>query len=300
MAAMTEETVSLESIQPKPQELVLAQYMEQVKYWGSPDQWNRWLVRLDCGCITEALIREGHDNPTEQRYNHHLGPDEGPVYKRTSIGSPRKSVGWCILGDTIDWKESRKINPFPDGCCKPFGTIWCSAHDVKHPWRKVEKYIARKSYYNREAGELRYYWTVMLSCGHCYSPNGADEEWSPGMPPVIDQAKIAGIERAIKAGRIDEPEHIRWHRDQIEHNGFMVCTPAMEQECNSCANLRQITDYRLIGKLSDKPWHPPKQEPKRQPTAEEVKAEKLAELQKVEASLKRMQAKAERLRSETQ
>ena len=74
----------------------------------------------------------------------------------------------------------------------------------------------------------------------------------------------------------------------------------MEQECNSCANLRQITDYRLISKLSDKPWHPPKQEPKRQPTAEEVKAEKLAELQKVEASLKRMQAKAERLRSETQ
>lgn len=308
---MTHETVSLESIQPKPQELVLAQYVEREQrnlqgdnpYWYSPNNWNRWLVRLDCDCVTEVLTHFKYDAPsTEHDYKHHLGPDDGPVFKRTSVGHPLSMRGHCMLGDTMDLKESRKINPFPSGCCRPTNTVWCSDHHDKSPWRKVAKYIARKSYYDHKSGELKHYWNVALSCGHCYGPHSADEDWSPGMPPYIDDTYIDGMKKKIQRWE-SEGKHLDFaqdFREQIDHNGFLACRPAMEEECRKCSYLRRITEYKLIGKLSDEPWQPPvkpKPEPK---TAEEVRAEKLAELQKVEASIKRMEAKAERLRRETQ
>jgi hypothetical protein len=142
----------------------------------------------------------------------------------------------------------------------------------------------------------------MLSCGHCYSPIGADEEWSPGIPPRVDNQQIAKmveeIQESERAGEYIETA--QWMREQVEHNGFMVCMPAMEAECPKCVYLRRIVEYRPIGRLSDESYRPPEREPKRQPTAEEIKAGKLAELAKVEASMKRMEAKAARLRRETQ
>ena len=311
----------LEAIQPKAQELVLAQYMKHVKHdlagpnphWYAPNFWKRWLVRLDCGCVTEALTPHDHGPPTECKDSKTLG--DPPIYKQTHIMHPYqfedgRPGSICMFGG-----PNGKPFPGPGGCCKPKGTIWCSAHDDEMPWREVVKYIARKEYRNDE-GRQDCYWDVILSCGHCYGPNGADLEWSPGMPPHLDQEKIVKLEKVIR--RLDGPdreehdrqaaekgwrstdETIRWHREQIDHKGFMVCNPAMEEECPKCAYLRQIVEYRLIGPLSDKPWKPPaKPEPKPQPTAEEIKERKLRRLKRVESELTRLQKEADQLRCET-
>lgn len=67
---------SLETVQPRPHDLVLRQYMQHSAsglkanpYWHSPDHWYQWLVRLDCGCITETLTFGDESPPTEHRYH---------------------------------------------------------------------------------------------------------------------------------------------------------------------------------------------------------------------------------------
>jgi hypothetical protein len=314
----------LKEIQPKPQKLVLAQYIEHVKrdlegrnpYWHAPNFWDRWLVRLDCGCITEALTRQNYGPPTEQKCSETLGGDDAPLYKQTHIMHPYQFEDGRPGSICMFNGPHGKPFPGPGGCCKAKGTMWCSGHDNKPPWREVVQYIARETRPGEPGEPPLCWWDVILSCGHCYGPNGADPEWSPGVPPYLDQQKIAHLERAIQ--RWDGPdreeldrqaagkgwrstdETIRWHREQIDHKGFMVCSPAMEEECPKCACLRQIVEYRLIGPLSDKPWKPPaKLEPKPQPTAEEIKERKLRRLKRVESELTRLQKEADQLRRET-
>jgi hypothetical protein len=127
------------------------------------------------------------------------------------------------------------------------------------------------------------------------------------MPPHLHREKIEQIEKMIlrwesknkDVNSDDLRDMIRWHREHVDHKGFMVCTPAMEAECSQCANLRPIVEHRLIGKLSDKPWQPSaKPEPKPQPTPEEIRAKKQRRLERVESDLSRLQQEAEKLRGE--
>jgi hypothetical protein len=180
----------LEAIRPKPQELVLAQYVEHEKhnlsgpnpYWYAPNFWKRWLVRLDCRCVTEALTPHDHGPPTECKDSETLG--DPPIYKQTHIMHPYqfedgRPGSVCMFG-------GRNGTPFrgPGGCCHSKGTMWCSAHDDKMPWREVVQWIYRNEHYYE--GKSTPYWDVILSCGHCYGSNTADPEWSPGMPPALD------------------------------------------------------------------------------------------------------------------
>ena len=135
---------SLETIQPKPRDLVLRQYMDRHAssfdsnpYWYSPDRWYRWLVRLDCGCITEVLTFGDESSPAEHRYHPSKVLGDPPLYKQTWILHPDRLRGACIF-------EGAE-NPFPGGCCEPSGHIWCAAHDDKPPWREVAGWILRSS-----------------------------------------------------------------------------------------------------------------------------------------------------------
>jgi hypothetical protein len=292
---------SLETIQPMPGDVVFRQFVDHHApslksnpYWYSPDHWYRWLVRLDCGCVTEALTFGDESPPPEHRYhpNHVLG--DPPLSAQAWILHPDKLRGACIFKDAE--------NPFPRGCCEPPGLIWCAAHGGKLPWRDVVQWIDRTAGQERESGKPYASWTVKLSCGHCYSSNISDVGWSPGMPPDLDLKLIETLKRRLSAEWKDrDDDEVRDLREEIEHKGSLVSSPATEEQCPKCAYLRRIAEYRLIGKLADRPVpEPVEPEPvaKPRPTAEEIEAKKRRRLRRVESDLARLQNEAEQLRSE--
>jgi hypothetical protein len=301
---------SLESVQPKPRDAVLSQYMnhcgqaaiESNPFWHSPDKWYRWLVRLDCGCITEALTREDIDPPTEHVFSEVLG--ELPIYKKTWILHPPRIT---YKDGTIHPHEgsrcaldmyARPIKTCPYGYCYPAGYLWCAAHGEEPPMREITEWLHRKQEYRHGNRDNPYsLWTVRLSCGHCGHAS-SDVEWSPGMPHVIDRGMIERYQRDYlprwKAEGAD-PRMIRETEQQIESSGFLVCEPAMSEDCAKCVYIRRITEYRMIGRLAD---HPVKPAEKPQPAPEEIADRKHLRLARVERDLARLQKEAEKLRGD--
>lgn len=300
---------SLESVQPKPRDAVLSQYMdhnrtdiERNPFWYSPDNWYRWLVRLDCGCITETLTREDIDPPTEHVFSESLG--ELPIYKTTWILHPPRIT---FKDGTIYPREgprcaldmyARPVKTCPYGFCYPAGYLWCAAHGDVPPMREITEWLHRKQEYHHDNRDKPYSsWKVRLSCGHCGHAS-SDVEWSPGMPHVIDREMIERYESEILPrwrAKGADPRMIRETEQQIESNGFLICHPAMSEDCTKCVYLRRIVEYRMIGRLAD---HPVKPAEKPQPTPEEIEARKRRRLQRVESDLARLQKEAEKLRGD--
>ena len=100
---------NLETIEAKPREIVFKQYVkkhardiEQNPFWHQPNQWYRWLVKLECECITEVLTRGDETPPTEWDYDTRRLLGEEPIYKQTWVGHPG-GQHMCILGDKYDY-----------------------------------------------------------------------------------------------------------------------------------------------------------------------------------------------------
>jgi hypothetical protein len=210
---------------------------------------------------------------------------------QTWVLHPDKLRGACIF-------EGAE-NPFPGGCCEPSGRIWCAAHDGKLLWRDVVQWISHKTGQERESRKTYASWAVRLSCGHCYSSNLSDVEWSPGMPPDLDLKLLETLNKKLSGEWKDRDDDATLSlREEVEHKGSLVSSPATEEECPKCAYLRRIADYRLIGKLGDHPVPVPGPAEKPQLTVEEIAAKKRRRLRRVESDLARLQDEAEQLRGE--
>jgi hypothetical protein len=291
---------NLDAIEPKSRELVLRQFMSECPDayqsnpdWYFPNNWYRWLVRLDCGCITETLTLGSEVPPTELRRDNTILGKEEPIRNQTWI-MVRSGSFWCHFYD--------KRNPFPGGCCLPLGYLHCSDHDYKAPWREITQWLGRDRVLYLERGKTVQSWWVKLSCGHCDTVTADDMKWSPGMPPRLETEREERVVARLSAKEEESPDEdrrdiIEWMTANIENNGWMVCDPPMSAECFSCALQRRIVEYRLIGKLADDriPKRKPKPEP---PTPEEIKAKKQRRLKRVESEIRRLQREAETLRDD--
>ena len=296
---------NLETIEPKPRDIVIRQYIdryaadcERNPFWYSPDNWYRWLVCLDCGCVTEVLTREDTAPPTEHIESEILG--ELPIYKQT----------WVLSPPAVTFKDG-KVHPHsgprcvldrgtnklcPGGYCYPKGYLWCAAHEDKPPWREIIEWLHRQEG-TYESGKAYSSWKVRLSCGHCDSV-ASDPEWSPGMPPNLDLRKMEAIQEMLRTRNDMDDDLIRFHQNQVKFKGFMVCSPPVHTDCAKCAYQRRIVEYGIIGKLAEHPLPKPKPVEKPQPTSEEINAKKLRRLQRIESDVARLQAEAEKLRAD--
>jgi hypothetical protein len=297
----------LVDIQPKPRDLVLKQYQdryaadcERNPFWSSPEHWYRWLVLLDCGCVTEVLTREDQAPPTEH-VSDGTSLGELPIYKKTWVLHPPAVT--LTNGETHPHDGPRCIFdmnprlPCPGGFCYPKGHLWCAAHADKLPWREITEWLHRGET-RHLTNPVRAYspWTVRLSCGHCAHVS-SDVEWSPGLQPDLDAAKSAAVEASVATRRDDINDDLRqFFQEQIEYKGFLVSSPPIAEQCNQCAYLRCIVDYKIIGRLADHPL--PARQPgiKPQPTPEEAEAIKRRRLKKIESDLQRLREEADILR----
>jgi len=278
---------SLATIQPRPRETTLKQYLERHGHdtdsygaFYNPSELYRWLVRIDCGCVTEVLTRGNAIPPTEQTLEHSLGGDEEPIYKRT----------WLLTPFGIQCALSRE-KLCPGEYCYPKGHLW-HAHGEDVPMRGITEWLLREKVCHSSSGKPFTPWLVRLSCGHCGHAN-SDPEWSPGIPHVTNYDVVKALREEVLS-RDDLSERMRrFHEEQIEFEGFLVCDPAKAARCARCVFMRRITEYGEIGKLADS-W--PKPEPKPTPPKPTSREAAAKQLQAVEREIHRLQKKAETLR----
>jgi hypothetical protein len=318
-AVMTYPGLTLANAKPRPNAEVLREYQAYplannpaFERLYAPERRYRWLVQLDCGCITEALT-EGEDHlPTDGVMGGSLRCD----YSEANQRQPTRERTFLIAGGLV-----RCTNGCPRGWCYPKGYLWCSDHDEDKelPWREVVRWIKRgdecpTSVVDGTVIGPYVSWTVELSCGHCGHLT-AESDWIPEWghrqrPEVTAKLKPVLEGQRAELAAITDPGERRILKRSIDWNEAFVrmgaAEPWTEEQCAHCQYQRRIVGSRPVGWLA----HPKAPKPPRKPRSEgsPKPPSRLAltrQLNKAEANaemlrkqLAEAEAEAERLRRE--
>jgi hypothetical protein len=210
--------------------------LEDFRQREAPEQCYRWLIELDCGCITDA-ITIGHNEPTECVDNTwHLRTGKNLIARDSIIQLHRE---W-----NSRYSNSRK------------GYVQCSEHERIYPIREIAEWIEGKDnpgYVDKDGIEHEPYgaWTVKLSCGHYDVAVITPVGWKPGDDYAPHD--VTDIERRLASDGLDDEI-----RAGLEESLVMLeYTPPKRDQCWYCVWMRRIVAYRPVGPLVR-----PKPEPK--------------------------------------
>jgi hypothetical protein len=222
----------------------------------APTQCYRWLVELDCGCVTDALTA-GHFaahvpidqlRPVDCVFERMLGDDKS--------GACRENV--LLFGWGVRWKHSNRRE----------GWAWCADHDDAPPIREIVEWVERKQcpgyYSDRLQKDMGPYgsWLVKLSCGHYVQPVVTEVEWRPEQGHRELPDFVAEIRQRLESGDLRDKT-----RKLLDWSLALYGTePKVREECPDCAYVRRIVGCRPIGPLA-RPKLPPKpKEPEKPPS----------------------------------
>jgi hypothetical protein len=234
-------------------------------FWApDPDQFYRWRVQLDCGCIREVMTTDKTQLPTEQQW-------------RDLVHGPRLPVGQLICAHDekaygpyqriVEWGRRREESFPPDPQEPP---EWAEPE----LWAKIR----------RDEPSTSAFWTVTLSCGHA-TDVVTDVDWKPDDGPqrVSEQRRremLAEI-HAMEACEGDVDDADRAHFRRMVDDGWP--RPQPEQRCWSCPRARRIVAYQRVG------WLVPRRTPAPPPAPSRTG---------LEQRLRRAEAEADRLRAQ--
>jgi hypothetical protein len=278
------DTDKLTKALPRPAAEVLREYMdfhtrqlalnpslvEILKEKDAPERKYRWLVELDCRCITEALTAGEDRLPTTGVAPHRLGDHDKPIH-------PTYAQTYLMSHNNVRCTDDR----VGECACFPPGLLWCSDHGEKLPWREITEWVKRRrerpAHYTDNNKEMpaTAEWLVKLSCGH-RDTVFTEVNWIPEYGhQEVDEVKP--LRERLRRTTTDEQraEELEWTIRLIRHS------PPTERECNRCVYERRIVAQRLIGPL-------PKQRQRRPRVVSEPS----------ETTLKQAEARASRLRRE--
>ena len=235
----------------RPREEVLREYQESnakvrknipAVLWDflapDPDQFYRWRVQLDCGCIKELLTLDKEKLPTESRYrcdhlyHSQLQPGQvGCANDEHTRPQPYREI--------VAWGERRE-QTFP-------------ADPVESRYDDIDQELWAKI--RHDAPHTSAFWIVTLSCGH-RSEVCTDVDWKPE-----DGPRYARSEWVQKMSE-DSEEY--WashpggeHEREREHDRRMLAQgwprPRPETLCFVCSWVRQIVACERVGWLVPRP-----------------------------------------------
>jgi hypothetical protein len=218
----------------------------------APEQVFRWLVELDCGCVTDALTmghRAAHV-PMDELYPSNCVFDR--FLENGKSGASKQNVLLFAYG--VSWEYSNWSK----------GYAWCAGHGDDLPMRDIVAWLERKerpSFYSKDSGkELGPYavWTVKLSCGHYdyHAISGID--WQPEQGYAERADVVMKIRDRLASQDLDEKA-----RNQLEWAlAFQGSEPQAKDGCPYCVYMRRIVGCRPIGPLTKpKPPSRPKEPP---------------------------------------
>ncbi|MGI5401950.1 hypothetical protein ACQEVG_21400 [Streptomyces sp. CA-135486] len=214
-------------------------------FWApDPEQFYRWRVQLECGCITEVLTNGSEKLPAE-------GQGYDPLHKgRLPAGQVRCSHDDpppAPYRNIVAWGERREVS-FP-------------ADPVEPPdWTDAESWAVIR----HDEPHTSAFWTVTLSCGHLTEVVAPDLQWKPTNGPKRAIAKrLPKMKAAFEEFWASDPEgqdeHKREHTRRMLEDGWPC--PRPEQQCHTCSWAKWIVAYQRVGWLV-----PRKPEPKQPKT----------------------------------
>jgi hypothetical protein len=219
----------------------------------APEQCFRWLVELDCGCVTDA-VTAGHQAA-------HVQMDElypaGCVFERFlesgKSGACKENI--LLFGWGVSWKYSNWNT----------GYAWCAGHDDDLPVREMTGWVKRTQrpgHYSQYAGkELGPYasWVVKLSCGHYEYHAISGVDWRPEQGYTEQTDLVTKVRQDLESEELDA----KTKRSLERMLATRSTEPQSREECRHCVYMRRVVGCRPIGPLAKpKPPARPKEPPK--------------------------------------
>ncbi|MBC9714312.1 hypothetical protein H9Y04_17265 [Streptomyces sp. TRM66268-LWL] len=233
------------------------------------EQYYRWRVQLDCGCVDEVLTLGEERLPSERQWR---GPEHEWLQKGQMV-CVHDDAPPAPYRDIAEWGERREVT-FPADPVEPDDGMdpqtWAVLrHDEPH---------------------TSAFWKVTLACGHITDTIAPDLGWKPEDGPRLCSVKrVAEMTKEWEEYWASNPTE-QSPRER-EHMRRMLSqrwpTPEPECRCYTCCFVHWIVAYQRVGWLV-----PRKAAPKRR---QSPKPPSRAALQR---RLQQAEAEAERLRSQ--
>ncbi|WP_438491896.1 hypothetical protein [Streptomyces asiaticus] len=233
-----------------------------------PEEFFRWRVQLECGCIAEVLTHGSEKLPSQQQWYdpvHKVPLPAGQMLclHEGSLPSPYRGI--------VEWVERREVS-FPADPVEP--PDWVDAKT----WAVIR----------HDKPHTAAFWTVALSCGHRDEVIAPNLKWKPAdgperiSPKRVPQMR-ASIEEYWAAHPNDENELKREHTRRMLEQGWPC--PSTELPCYTCTWAQWIVAYQRVG------WLVP-----RKPEPKPPKSPKPPSRASLQRRLRQAEAEARRLR----
>jgi hypothetical protein len=264
---------------------------EFIEQRDAPQQVFRWLIELDCGCVTDA-VTAGHAAA-------HVKMDEllpsNCVFERF-LGSSESGASTdnvLLFSYGVSWKYSNWVKGF----------TWCAGHGHDVPVRDIVEWLERKDHpgfrskdTGREVGPYAS-WTVKLSCGHYGYSAISELAWRPEQGYAKRPDFVAKIRQKLESDDLDEET-----RQALERMLQTDSTePRSREGCPTCAYTRPVVGCRPVGPLA-KPKPAPKTKEPPKPPSRRTLTRRLnaaeADVARLREQLAHAEQEASRLRAE--
>ncbi|HUB37802.1 MAG TPA: hypothetical protein VMA72_03020 [Streptosporangiaceae bacterium] len=218
----------------------------------APEQCFRWLIELDCGCVTDA-VTSGHQAAHVQMEE--LSPADCVFERFLESGKSGASKENLLLFSWgVSWKYSNWDN----------GYAWCAGHRDDLPVREITEWVERtqrpghySEYLGKELGPYAS-WVVKLSCGHYEYHAMSEVNWRPEQGYAEQADLVAKISRDLVSEDLDAKT-----KKALERMLVMRSTePQSREECRYCVYMRRVVGCRPVGQLAKpKPHAKPEESP---------------------------------------
>ena len=203
-----------------------------------PEEFYRWRVQLDCGCIKEVLT---------------TGPSHRPDATRWADGA---NDAWLPAGQVICVHNAPALAPYREIA------TWGERREVTFPADPVEPpdWATAETWAVTRHGEphSRTFWKATLACGHV-TEVPADLDWNPADGPKrVSAGRQQEMTTEWEQFWTEQPNahepHEREHTRRMLTDGWPI--PQPERNCHTCSLARTITACQRIGWLVPRPPEP--------------------------------------------
>lgn len=209
-------------------------------FWApDPDEYYRWRVQLDCGCINEVLTLGPDRRPDDTQWPDPLCGTRLPARQMlcTHEDSPP-----APYREIAAWGDRRELT-FPADPAKP------------PDWADAETWAVLR----HDEPHTSAFWTVTLSCGHVTEVPVSNLGWKPADGPSrVSADTLREMTTEFEEFWVEQPD-VQKPRER-EHTKRMLAegwpSPSPEHLCYACPQVRAIVACQRIGWLVRRPPEP--------------------------------------------
>jgi hypothetical protein len=215
-------------------------------FWApDPDEYYRWRVQLDCGCITEVLTWGPDRRPDDTQWPDPVCGTRLPARQMlcTHEDSPP-----APYREIAAWGDCRELT-FPADSAEP------------PDWADAETWAVLR----HDEPHTSAFWTVTLSCGHVTEVAVSNLGWKPADGPSrVSAGRLREMTTEFEEFWVEQPDaqkpREREHMKRMLAEGWP--SPSPEHLCYACPQARAIVACQRIGWLvprapEPKPPKPP-------------------------------------------